>query len=248
MNCKFNNQKFKTQNSKLSSGFTLIELIVVVVIIGILAGVSAPKIVSSLNAGKLRSEANQILTTMRYAQGMAAMQRATYRIKFNLGSSKFDDEKKFAVQSYELIRDESRNDFFEFTDDDLMASGESSLFPGQQNRGLPSKDNFDYKDDKDQDQGFYEENLANSNRNVAGSVDIFDEKTHKLPSGVKIIKIIDGRDDFEITEGEYIIPIDPKGHSLDSYIYLTSSGKHSPTYIIHIGMNGLSEAYIKDDD
>ncbi len=242
------NPKFKTQNLKLSSGFTLLELIVVIVIIGVLAGVSAPKIINSLNAGKLRSEANQILTTMRYAQGMAAMQRATYKIKFNLGNSKFDDEKKFAVQSYELIRDESRNDFFEFTDDDLMASGESSLFPGQQNRGVPAKDDFDYKDDKDQDKEFYEDDSANSNRNLAGTVDIFDEKTHKLPSGVKIIKIVDGRDDFEVTDGEYIIPIDPKGHSLDSYIYLTSSGKHPLTYIIHIGMNGLSEAYLKDED
>jgi len=241
------NSKSKIKNQKLSSGFTLLELVVVIVIIGVLAGVSAPKIVSALNAGKLRGEANKILTTMRYAQGNAAIQRATYRIKFNLGNSEFDEEKEFANQSYELIRDASKNDFFEFSDDDLMSSGGSSLFPGQQNRGLPSKDTFDYKDDKDQDQDYYEENKANSNRNTAGTVEIFDEKNHKLPSGVKIIKIVDGRDNVEITEGEYVIPIDPKGQSLESYIYLTSSGKNPPTYIIHIGMNGLSEAYLKDE-
>ncbi len=233
---------------KLRSGFTLLELIVVIAIVGILAGVSTPKIIYSLNAGKLRGEANKILTTLRYAQGMAAMQRATYRIKFNLGNSEFNDEKKFAAQSYQLIRDESRNDDFEFSDNDLDRSSVNDMLGGQQRRGLPANDDFDYKEDKNYDDDYYEDENIVSNRNMSGPVDIFDKAEHKLPSGVKITKIIDIRDDFEITKGVHDIPINPKGRSIDSYIYLTSSGKNPSVYIVHIGMNGLSEAYLKDDD
>ncbi len=232
--------------SKILKGFSLLELIVVIAIVGIIAGVTAPKIINTLNVGKLRGEANKILSTLRYAQGMAAMQRATYKIKFNLGNFAFDDEKEFSQQSYQLIRDESRSDYLEFTDEDLMSSGESGLFPGQQKRFMPSADDFDYKDEEEQE--LFEEDIAASNRNIAGIVEIFDEKVHKLPPGIKIEKIIDGRDEFDITDGEYTIPINPKGRSLDSYIYISSSRKNAPVYIIHLGMNGLSEMYINEEE
>ena len=245
------NLKLKFQNSKLSSGFTMLELIVVIVIIGVLAGVSAPKIFNSLNAGKLRGESNRILSALRYAQGMATIQRATYRLKINLGDSEFDDEKKFVTQSYQLFRDESKNDDFELSDSDFDGSTES----GQGKSWLPTKDDFDYKDDKKNDKDnkkddYYddENETISSNRNLAGPVDIFDEAVHKFPSGVKITKIIDVFGDYEITKGNYEITIESNGHSHESYIYLTSSGKNAPVYIIHIGMNGLAEVYLKDED
>ena len=251
MNCKFNNQKLKIKNLKSISGFTLLELIVVIVIIGVLAGVSAPRIFNSLNAGKLRGESNKILSTLRYAQGMAAIQRATYRLKFNLGESEFDDEKEFVTQSYQLFRDESKNDAFDLSDADF----DGSTGYGQKSSGMPAKDDFDYKDDEkndkyNKDDYYYddENETANSNRNLAGPVNIFDEADHKFPSGVKITKIIDVFGDYEITKGNYEIAIESNGNAHESYIYLTSSGKNPSTYIIHIGMNGLSEAYLKDED
>ena len=225
----------------------MLELVVVIVIIGVLAGVSAPKIVSSLNAGKLRGESNNILSILRYAQGMAVIQRATYRLKINLGDSEFDDEKKFVTQSYQLFRDASKNDDFELSDSDF----DGSTGHGQGNSSMPAKDDFDYKIDEKNDKDDYyddENETISSNRNLAGPVDIFDEAVHEFPSGVKITKIIDAFGDYEITKGNYEITIEPNGHSHESYIYLTSSGKNPPTYIIHIGINGLSEAYLKDED
>ncbi|MCX7003348.1 MAG: prepilin-type N-terminal cleavage/methylation domain-containing protein, partial [bacterium] len=69
---------------RAARGYTLIELIVVIAIMGIIAGIAVPKVIGSLYSGKQRSEAFQLLTAIRYAQGMAALQRAPYRLHFDL--------------------------------------------------------------------------------------------------------------------------------------------------------------------
>ena len=74
----------KPMNKK---GVTLVELIVVMVIIGVLAGVFAPNIAGWLPNLRLRSAARDIVSTMRTAQMKAVSTNLTYRVAFTLPSS-----------------------------------------------------------------------------------------------------------------------------------------------------------------
>ena len=212
------------------AGFTLLELIVVIGIITIVLGVSAPRIFGAYKRGQLRSEANMLATTFRYSQGMAAVQRATYRIHFNIDKN-----------SYHLSRDSSRGDDFELTDNDLMASGDYGLFPGQRTRYMPD-DEIEYEREEDE---WLESDNVSSNRNAAGRVDIFDEESHSMPNGIKILKIVDGRNDV-ITEGSFVVSVDPKGRSIDTSIYIGTDNEEGPVYIVHIGVDGIAEVINQD--
>lgn len=59
---------------KQSAGFTLIELITVMVIVGILAVFAAPRMFAA-NVFKSRGFADQVLATLHYAQKIAIAQR-----------------------------------------------------------------------------------------------------------------------------------------------------------------------------
>ena len=52
-------------------GFTLLELVVVIALLGILVLIALPKFESALNKQKLQSAADQIETNLKYSQGMA---------------------------------------------------------------------------------------------------------------------------------------------------------------------------------
>ena len=219
----------KRQTSN-GNGFSLIELMVVIAIMTIVMGISAPRVIRTLQRGRLRSEANHLVSTLRYSQGMAAIQRATYRIHFDLDK-----------QTYHVTRDAGRGDDFELTEEDLMASGESSLFPGQTARYMPGSREDRYSEDE------WDEESGTTNRNTAGRVEIFDEESHTLATGIKIARIIDGRGD-DFTEGQFDIPMDPKGRALDAAIYLTSGREGDPVYIVEVGANGLAKIIVEDGD
>jgi prepilin-type N-terminal cleavage/methylation domain-containing protein len=57
---------------KSSSGFTIIELIITVVIAGVLAGIGISYFNSENRQGKLRNAAIELRTNLRYAQNMAS--------------------------------------------------------------------------------------------------------------------------------------------------------------------------------
>jgi MSHA pilin protein MshC len=65
--------KLRDMNINQSSGFTLIELIMVMVIVGILAAVVAPRFFDA-NVFKSRGFADQVQATLRYAQKEAIAQ------------------------------------------------------------------------------------------------------------------------------------------------------------------------------
>jgi len=212
----------------------MLELIVVISMMAIVLSVSAPRIFKTMYRGKLRGEANHLMTTFKYSQGMAAVQRATYRIHFNLDN-----------QEYYVTRDAGRGDDFELTEDDLTSYGSSGsgLFPGENSRYMPDSDD----ESNDEDIEWYDEDNANSNRNAAGRVEIFDEETHKLQGEIKILRIIDGRGD-EISEGTFEVPLDPQGRSFETTIYLGKSDEDVLKYLVHIGANGIVEVIIEDDE
>ena len=63
-----------------NKGFTLIEILVVVVIISVLATMTIPQMYAGNSASKLRSSARQLLVAAQYARDFAATRRAKCRL------------------------------------------------------------------------------------------------------------------------------------------------------------------------
>jgi prepilin-type N-terminal cleavage/methylation domain-containing protein len=213
-------------------GFTLVELLVVIAMVVIVMGVSAPRIFRSLHMGKLRGEANHLMATFRFSQGMAALQRAQHNVHFNLDT-----------QSYRVTRDASRGDDFELEGTQL-GMGTSSLFPGEVARYTPDDP---YVEEEPEDDFWEEQDSTNVVRGGAGPVDIFDEEQHVLPVGVMIEKIVDGRGE-EITSGEFTLPLTPQGRAIHTEVYLTTTREVDPYYIVTVAANGLTRVERKERD
>ena len=210
------------RGTSAAAGFTLFELIVVIAIIGVVLTAATPRFLRSLDVGRLRSEATTLLTTIRFAQGMAAVQRATYVVHFDL-----------ARQSYRLTREASRGDDFDLNDQDMLG-GQSSLFPGESAHYLPTPAALP------QDSGV-DEGATSSNRNATGNVDIFDEEQHVLARGVRITRISDDRGE-EFTDGEYSLPLDPKGCAVETKIFLsTEKEENNAELVVKVSYNGQSQ-------
>ena len=201
------------------------ELMVVVAIMAIIAGVTLPKYVGSLNRSKARDESNRLLAVVRYGQGMAALQRATYWLKINIEAS-----------SYSLERGAGRGDDFEATEDQLTAGGYSSGYSsGDAAPAVPA--------DTTADAGTGEK-VAGAGRTHAGRVEVFDETQHTLPLGVVLKKITDNQG-TTYESGDFSIPLDPRGSSQDTTVYLGVKVEHNEIYSIHIGANGLTEVNVE---
>jgi prepilin-type N-terminal cleavage/methylation domain-containing protein len=69
-------------NNRSSSGFTLIEMIVAVSMIGIISAIAAPSWLAFINARYLNISQDQVYRAMREAQSQAKKEKLTYHASF----------------------------------------------------------------------------------------------------------------------------------------------------------------------
>ncbi len=77
------------KKAKLSGGFTMIEIIIVVVIIGIAAMIAVPMFSSAADM-QVRAAANRMAADLDYAKGMAVTHQKNYSVVFYPNSESYD--------------------------------------------------------------------------------------------------------------------------------------------------------------
>ena len=82
--------KLKTEGRGNISGFTMIELLLVIVIIGVAIGVVMPSLVTSIRGQRLKTAAHTMVTVARYARSMAVLKQTDLTLSFNLASGQVD--------------------------------------------------------------------------------------------------------------------------------------------------------------
>jgi general secretion pathway protein H len=94
-------------NRRGSEGFTLLELILVVLVIALAVGVSYPSFTRGTAAVQLRTSARDVMNTMRYARERAITEQQTFLVSANpeTGTLVMTDEIGDGARSYTLPRE-----------------------------------------------------------------------------------------------------------------------------------------------
>lgn len=71
--------KWKNKNRR-DAGFTLIETMIIVVIIGVLAGLTIPNLMSYFKRARIRGARTELMADMAYARSLAIARRSTVRM------------------------------------------------------------------------------------------------------------------------------------------------------------------------
>ena len=80
----------------MKQGFTLIEIVLVVLVLAIVVGVAVPNIAKSLNTVELSQCAQDMLMTMRFAQARSRLEQKDYRLVFDDGFKAYHLERAVA--------------------------------------------------------------------------------------------------------------------------------------------------------
>jgi general secretion pathway protein H len=79
------------------AGFTLIEVIVVMVMIAVLAGLVATSMTDSLRKAKIRAVSKNLVSAMRYTRGQAVVKHEQKTITFNVEDKTYQAPRKKVV-------------------------------------------------------------------------------------------------------------------------------------------------------
>ena len=74
----------KSRFIQSSRGFTLIETMIVVAIIGVLAGLTIPGFANYLHRQKVIGARNTLMADLQYTRSLAIARRLTFRVEFEL--------------------------------------------------------------------------------------------------------------------------------------------------------------------
>lgn len=77
-------------NHSISSAFTLIEVLLVIVVMGIVAAIAMPSFVHSIQGQRLSTAARTLTTVARYARSMAVLKQTDLALTFNLANGQVD--------------------------------------------------------------------------------------------------------------------------------------------------------------
>ena len=66
-----------------NAGFTMIEIMIIVVIIGILAGLTLPQFVNYFRSQRVVGARTELLSDISYARSLAIARRTTFQLVFN---------------------------------------------------------------------------------------------------------------------------------------------------------------------
>ena len=70
----------RTCNTRPNAGFTLIETMIVVVVIGIVAGITIPTFMNYLQRQKVRGVRTELMADMAYARSLAIARRTIFQL------------------------------------------------------------------------------------------------------------------------------------------------------------------------